>query len=158
MRTGRPKRTERRNCYLCGTSNTYINKSGLEVWRKGDGEWFCTKDWDKYFINPLKNPINHARRITFKDKQVLIKRNPRSGICSSCGKKGITDMHHLEYHDDDPLKDTVELCKSCHMQETWRIRKLDKLAKNVEVEGLVSRLLGSITALKSPEEPKRPNG
>lgn len=37
-------------------------------------------------------------------------------------------------------------------------RKLEKLAKNVEVEGLVSRLLGSITALKSPEEPKHPNG
>jgi hypothetical protein len=37
-------------------------------------------------------------------------------------------------------------------------RKLDKLAKNIEVEGLVSRLLGSITALKSPEEPVRPNG
>ena len=37
-------------------------------------------------------------------------------------------------------------------------RKLDKLAKNVEVEGLVSRLLGRITALKSPEEPKHPDG
>jgi len=37
-------------------------------------------------------------------------------------------------------------------------RKLDKLAKNVEVEGLVSRLLGRITALKSPEEPSRPDG
>ena len=37
-------------------------------------------------------------------------------------------------------------------------RKLDKLAKNVEVEGLVSRLLGRITALKSPDEPSRPDG
>jgi hypothetical protein len=37
-------------------------------------------------------------------------------------------------------------------------RKLEKLAKNIEVEGLVSRLLGSITALKSPEEPVRPDG
>ena len=37
-------------------------------------------------------------------------------------------------------------------------RKLEKLAKNVEVEGLVSRLLGRITALKSPEEPSRPDG
>ena len=37
-------------------------------------------------------------------------------------------------------------------------RKLDKFAKNAEVEGLVSRLLGRITALKSPEEPSRPDG
>jgi hypothetical protein len=31
-------------------------------------------------------------------------------------------------------------------------RKLDKLAKRLETEELVSRLLGRITALKSPEE------
>jgi hypothetical protein len=36
-------------------------------------------------------------------------------------------------------------------------RKLDILAKRIETEELVSRLLGSITALKSPEESK-PNG
>ena len=36
-------------------------------------------------------------------------------------------------------------------------RKLERLAKNVKTEELVSRLLGSITALKSPEESK-PNG
>jgi hypothetical protein len=36
-------------------------------------------------------------------------------------------------------------------------RKLDKLSKRKETEELVSRLLGSITALKSPEESK-PNG
>jgi hypothetical protein len=37
-------------------------------------------------------------------------------------------------------------------------RKLEKLAKNVEVEGLVTKLLGRITDIKSPEEPKHPNG
>ncbi len=31
-------------------------------------------------------------------------------------------------------------------------RKLDKLCNNLKTEELVSRLLGSITALKSPEE------
>jgi hypothetical protein len=36
-------------------------------------------------------------------------------------------------------------------------RKLDILAKRIQTEELVSRLLGGITALKSPEESK-PNG
>lgn len=47
---------------------------------------------------------------------------PRKGICSKCGAvKGIdckiTHMHHLEYHPEDPLKDTIELCSSCHKKE-----------------------------------------
>ena len=37
-------------------------------------------------------------------------------------------------------------------------RKLEKLAKNVEVERLVTKLLGGISTLKSAEEPKHPNG
>lgn len=37
-------------------------------------------------------------------------------------------------------------------------RKLDKLAKNVEVERLVTKLLGGISTLKSAEEPKHPDG
>lgn len=37
-------------------------------------------------------------------------------------------------------------------------RKLERLAKNLEVEGLVDKLLGRITDMKSPEEPKRPDG
>jgi|SRR4029078_11265191 len=37
-------------------------------------------------------------------------------------------------------------------------RKLERLAKNVKTEELVSRLLGRITALKSPEESKLPDG
>jgi hypothetical protein len=36
--------------------------------------------------------------------------------------------------------------------------KLERYAKREEVEGLVARLLGRITDLKSPEEPKHPNG
>jgi len=37
-------------------------------------------------------------------------------------------------------------------------RKLERLAKNVEVERLVTKLLGGISTLKSAEEPKHPNG
>lgn len=37
-------------------------------------------------------------------------------------------------------------------------RKLERLAKNVEVERLVTKLLGGISTLKPAEEPKHPDG
>jgi hypothetical protein len=61
----------------------------------------------------------------FKDKVIHIEKNPRTGVCSLCGNKvgeGIkrTGMHHIEYHDRNPLKDTVELCGSCHIKESMK--------------------------------------
>lgn len=51
---------------------------------------------------------------------------PRLGVCTSCGGiKGIdfqrTNLHHLAYDDNDPLKDTVELCVGCHTKEHYRL-------------------------------------
>ena len=37
-------------------------------------------------------------------------------------------------------------------------RKLERLAKNVEVERLVTKWLGGVSTLKSAEEPKHPDG
>lgn len=67
--------------------------------------------------------------MTFQGKQILLKENPRKGICSKCGnKKGDwyidykgrprqiqrIQMHHEKYDKSDPLKHTIELCSSCH--------------------------------------------
>ena len=64
--------------------------------------------------NPINNPINNPKAIKFKGKRTHVKENPRTGICSKCGYNGRTAMHHLQYHKEDPLKDTIELCLSCH--------------------------------------------
>ncbi len=66
--------------------------------------------------------INHPRRIQFKDKRIQIKEDPRIGICQLCGAvRGmdckVTHIHHLQYHDDDPLEDTIEVCVSCHRRQ-----------------------------------------
>jgi hypothetical protein len=53
-------------------------------------------------------------RILFKGRRILLKSNPRKGFCQVCGYAGATDMHHLEYHDDDPLQGAIELCNRCH--------------------------------------------
>ena len=61
-------------------------------------------------------------RLWFKNKSINLKENPRTGICSWCGRIGKTDIHHIQYHDNDPLKDTIELCAVCHRKETRRLR------------------------------------
>jgi len=81
--------------------------------------------------NPITSPINNPRRLNYKGKQIYLKENPRTGICSSCGKgvgEGIkkTSIHHIQYHDDNPLKDTIELCSGCHRKETCRLRREGK--------------------------------
>lgn len=74
----------------------------------------------------------------FKDKVIFLPSNPRKGVCSWCGrKKGEffinnrnklryvkTAIHHIKYHDDNPLKDIVELCSSCHGKEGFRLGQL----------------------------------
>ena len=80
-------------------------------------------------LNKKWNPINHPKTIRFKEKQIILEENPRKGYCNFCkksvgdeyinnrGKTAIlktTHIHHINYHDDNPLKDTIELCPSCH--------------------------------------------
>ena len=49
--------------------------------------------------------------------------------CRECGAVvGIdckrTGLHHFQYYDNDPLKDTMELCNSCHRKEDIK-RQID---------------------------------
>ena len=66
------------------------------------------------------NPINNLRRIKFLGKSILLKENPRTGVCTNCGRKypgelkRQTSMHHETYDRQNPLEHTVELCVSCH--------------------------------------------
>lgn len=67
-----------------------------------------------------KKPYND-RRIIFHDKRIQLKENPRTNICSKCGKKYPDDlreqtiMHHEEYDPNNVLAHTVELCRGCHI-------------------------------------------
>jgi hypothetical protein len=72
------------------------------------------------------------RRIKFKGKHIRLKFFPRKGECEKCHKRigdrfinrfGSVDIikrthiHHIKYHADDPLRDTIELCIPCHRKE-----------------------------------------
>jgi len=67
----------------------------------------------------------NSKNILFKGKRTNTGQLPRTGYCSLCdnniydGTCKRTSIHHFaQYHDDDPLKDTIELCNSCHAYET----------------------------------------
>jgi hypothetical protein len=71
-----------------------------------------------------------------KVRYLIIGPPPRTGVCNWCrAVKGqinaltgkfcrLTHMAHISYyHDDDPLKDTIELCESCHHRYDAQFRK-----------------------------------
>jgi DNA-directed RNA polymerase subunit RPC12/RpoP len=127
-----------RICIYCGSQTTYTDKRNNAHWYDHDG-WYCEKCNNKLFKNPKWHPITRKRKLNFRGKWTYVGKNPRTGRCSKCGKtvgdiyinkfgkEAIlkhTHMHHVQYHDDDPLKDTIELCQSCHLRETWRLQRL----------------------------------
>ena len=129
-----------RNCCICRLTTSYKDKNGYEQWRLHNTKWYCKKCYYRVIVNPVRNKINAPRRIVFQDTRILLSNNPRKGVCEKCGIKlgdeyinakgkikilKKTDMHHMEYHDDDPLKDAIEICPSCHFKETWRLRRLE---------------------------------
>lgn len=133
MTASRSKVDDKRLCFNCNSEITYIDKNNRKHWYSYDRKWYCEKCNNKLFKNPKWHPINNPRRINPKGNgQITLKENPRKGVCSWCHKKigdhyidrfgnvsiiKQTQMHHTEYH-NDPLKDTIELCASCHGRES----------------------------------------
>jgi hypothetical protein len=121
---------DNRFCSTCGSHETYIqkpkNSRPYPDWRKDkEGKTVCKKCWNKIVWNPIWNTsIEHEaydkRKFTYKGKPIILPYHVKKGVCSKCGHKGITNLHHFaEYHDDDPTMDTIELCRVCHTKETW---------------------------------------
>jgi hypothetical protein len=121
---GRPKIIVKRVCVICSVTETKWS------WHRGFIGWLCHRCYVRTVLNPIWNKKRtpeiskkyNSRQLTFKGKQVYLKENPRKGVCSICNSKvgeGIknTSMHHIQYHPEDPLKDTIELCTSCHNKQ-----------------------------------------
>ena len=131
-----------KQCSICGSTTTYISHERLkprEKWRRHGKDIHCEKCHNKHCSNPKYKPSYNSRMMWFKDKLILLKERRLTGKCDWCGKKKgdlfinrdrklaiikRTHTHHIEYHQDDPLKDTIELCASCHRKETIRLSKL----------------------------------
>lgn len=119
---------------ICIKCDSTVNKKPIEEYVDWQGHSVgCSRRKAHFRYHPKGNP----RRITFKGKRVFLTENPRTGECSHCHRKvgeGIqkTQMHHIKYHKDDPLKDTVELCSGCHSKAHAKIRKKLKIKKGKE--------------------------
>jgi ribosomal protein S27AE len=123
---GRSRITDKRICFNCGLSQTYTNQ-----WYKHNEKHYCKKCNNKLYNNPKWHSITRNWVTSFKGKSRYIGFRPKREVCSRCGmKKGEKytiwgeqktvkiDLHHIQYHEDDPLKDTIELCGRCHIYES----------------------------------------
>ncbi len=136
----------KRFCYACGVDRTRIKSGGYAGsfydWflnKDENGEiihYLCAKCADRYIRRPkrkdyfdIKNVETHRifgpKRINLQGKiRIQLDHNPRTGYCSLClnniydGSCKKTDLHHIEYDLDNPLRYTIELCPSCHGKET----------------------------------------
>jgi len=106
-----------RHCLNCGSDKTYTYGNNYEMWNKYKGGYLCKSCHNKIITVPKWS----SRRITFKDKRLYVKENPRTGICSNCGSTKDTEIHHITYDNNNPLMNTVELCSVCHGKETRRL-------------------------------------
>jgi|SRR5215211_233790 len=131
---------EDRLCVKCGKKTRLVLRENGKYyydWRNIDGEPWCFKCWNRIIsapkMNKKWNAIHHKiygkRRFQFKDKSLHHTEVPRIGQCTVCRKRigdkylnkrwkekiiKSTSLHHIEYHEDKPIADTVELCISCH--------------------------------------------
>jgi len=124
----RAKVIDKRICSKCESTITYVDKRNISQWYKHNNKTCCKKCYNKLFVSTE----TRKRTINFKSKsRTYVGFIPRREVCSNCGmKKGDKytvwgkekivkiHLHHIKYHDDDPLKDTIELCARCHIYVT----------------------------------------
>ena len=83
-------------------------------------------DMKEYWQRPEVKELHNKRsrnRITYKGKRIYLEEKPRLGLCELCDVQGYTHIHHVEYDESDVLKNTVELCPSCHGKETMKVEQ-----------------------------------
>src|SRR6476469_1820593 len=132
-------------CSICESNETYTHtKFNYPIWYKHPltnlavcGRCQATNfvdkkkkaEADKKYYLKNKDQIDKYRKeysqkgFNFKDKRIFLEYNTRKGVCYNCKTEGITHLHHKKYDDTDPIKYTVELCPSCHIKETWKLKQ-----------------------------------
>lgn len=114
-------------CYSCGSDSSNTNSKGVANWYLNLPTRFvlCYRCYAS-LIRDANRPSGYQRhcwerQLNFKGKRLLFASRLRTGICSQCNFVGRTDLHHTEYDESNPLAHTVELCRSCHLKESWRL-------------------------------------
>jgi hypothetical protein len=123
---------DKRLCYACSSNETYIDREGVPRWyfNKGTDLVLCNKCY-KHLIGDYNYVRkNRSRFYTYRNKKKQAKSDVRIGVCNWCRAvvpfdTRETHTHHDGnlYDDSNPLRYTIEICESCHPEETFRLRR-----------------------------------
>jgi len=124
--------TEDRSCSRCG-KGTFVRKSGIKDWyHDTSGNLICVNCYNRIIHGDYRRFKNRFR-FKYKGKIIHLDHDPRNDVCNWCRAVApfdtpYTQRHHDErrYDDSDPLKNTIELCDSCHARERHRLGEIDK--------------------------------
>ena len=126
-----------RKCYVCGKEARTLddlNLFGFGKHHKYGRQNLCIScknerrrkgnvwDQSKLESTKIRAKTQNKQRVFFKGRRVHLNYNPRTNVCSLCGKKypeelkRQTHIHHKRYDGETPLEHTVELCASCHVK------------------------------------------
>jgi hypothetical protein len=129
-----------RTCYACGGHNKKLKSDGYHVnwyYNKPTDLFLCTNCYNSLLRKDYRQPktrkflISRNKRLTFKGKCIIFKKELRIGVCNWC--RGIveidrarTALHHDDgrYDPNDPLRYTIEICNECHGRETWDLGQM----------------------------------
>ncbi len=111
-----------RKCRICGLEAH--NEEDLKLFADASDHLYHKQNLcipcHKQRMKVLSRNCN-SKRIEFQGKNISFKENPRTNVCSVCGRKypdelkEQTCIHHTKYDPEHPLDNTVELCRSCHL-------------------------------------------
>lgn len=69
--------------------------------------------------------------IKFKGRRLYIRFDPKIGVCNLCRAvipfdSPMTNIHHDQgiYYENDPLKNTIEICVGCHTKESIKLGQI----------------------------------
>lgn len=128
-------------CRICQSNKTFLRKR-----KKANGQIYLKPDWyevnrkDKTAVctncyntvinaNYIKRYVRYS--IKYKGKILHLDHDPRIDVCNWC--RAVvpfdamnTQLHHDErrYDDNNPLRNTIELCNSCHTREKHRLGEI----------------------------------
>src|SRR6476619_556369 len=110
-----------KQCSICGSKTTKKQVNGkYDHWRTINKKRVCCACHYKYYYWTNQR----FREIRFCGRRVLLTFNIRTGICSECNRKLITNMHHyMGYWIIFPWFATRELCVRCHSKTIKRNEK-----------------------------------
>lgn len=126
-----------KKCSFCNSTKTATQKGGkYPIWHFIDGRRACNncrnRDYRKkhpdkqaeyakrnHDKDPERFNQKFKKSLTFLGKRIFLGYNPRTGICSKCGKNTKTHLHHERYERINPVNHTVELCTGCHKRLHW---------------------------------------